>query len=321
MATYTTLDQLDLFAVRDSYALGPFQAREIVGGDVNSSFRLRCEDGAEYTLTIVENRKPGKAITVASHTRTLSTLGIPTTEVVPDRNGDLAPDVGGRKLILKRWIHGTVYDVLPQRLLEAAGAFLGGLHSTVPLEALDPPAVQGARRLSAADVASLDGAGDAGFVDWLKSGVADGGESAARGACVVCHGDLFPDNIIERPDGSLVVIDWETLSLDDPLFDVGMAVVGLTPRAADGRIDPGRLAPLLSGYARVRPSVIGELARLPGFIKAAAAEIGFHRYHRYLAHPMPGSRSAAYLDMVDCADSATDEGVRAVLRDHAQRLA
>jgi homoserine kinase type II len=274
---------------------------------------LRCEDGSEYTLTIVEGRNPGKAVTVASHTRTLFTAGIPTTEVIPDRTGRPASGIGGRTAILKRWVDGTVHDTLPERLLEAAGAFLGSLHTTVSVEALDPPARHGARRLTASDVASLDGAADAGFVDWLKSSLADAGDPAADGRVAVCHGDLFPDNIIERPDGTLVVIDWETLSLDDPLYDLGMAVVGLATRASDARIDPRRLAPLVSGYVRENPSVAGELDRLPGSIAAAAAEIGFHRYRRYLARPVPGSRPAAYRDMTTCAASSADDGVQAVL--------
>ncbi|GAA4132304.1 hypothetical protein GCM10022416_11940 [Actinomadura keratinilytica] len=32
----------------------------------------------------------------------------------------------------------------------------------------------------------------------------------------------FSDNLIVRPDRRLAIIDWETISLDSPLLDLGM---------------------------------------------------------------------------------------------------
>ncbi|MGR7002442.1 phosphotransferase family protein [Yinghuangia aomiensis] len=83
----------------------------------------------------------------------------------------------------------------------------------------------GTRRLSEADLAGLEACTDREFRDWV-SGTAVL-PPPHTGADVVCHGDLFMDNLVERPDGSLAVIDWETASIDDPVFDLGMAAVGL----------------------------------------------------------------------------------------------
>lgn len=127
-----------------------------------------------------------------------------------------------------------------------------------------------------------------------------GGEGAGR-RDVVTHGDLFDDNLIVRPDGGLAILDWETVSLDDPLLDLGMAAVGLTRE--DGLLVYERLNALVSGYVEISPLSEDELTALPSEIEHAALIIAFHRYYRHnIRFPDP-AHSTIHTEMVTFVES------------------
>ena len=124
-----------------------------------------------------------------------------------------------------------------------------------------------------------------------------------RAPCLI-HGDLFDDNVIVRDDGGLSVLDWETLSLDDPLLDLGMAAVGLAQDEA-GLLDTDRLHTLLGGYEKQRPVPGSEGALLPLEIEHAALIIAFHRYYRHnVRFPNP-ERATYHRAMVRFTESVT----------------
>lgn len=272
MATYTVLEQLDLPGLAARYRLDDVRATPIVGGAVNSSFRLDTAQGV-FVLTVLDGHDVDGAAELARRTRVLAALGVPTGDVVPDSVGRLVTAMGPVPAMVKRWLPGRVHAALPARLLPDAGALLARLH-LVPAAATGLPS--GTRRLTDADAISVEGCADREFRAWVRRGAAVPRLHAE--AQVVCHGDLFADNLVERPDGTLAVIDWETASIDDPVSDLGMTAVGLC-QSAD-RIDPARLAALLDGYTRLRPLPDTDLARLPDAISEACVLLAVRRYHR-----------------------------------------
>ncbi|NNJ05065.1 phosphotransferase [Streptomyces sp. PKU-MA01144] len=293
MAHYTTADQIDLAAVADRYGLTGVSITPLSGGAANSSFQLASDQG-EYVLTSLDNHGEDSAATLARHTQALHRLGLPTSEVVPARNGSLIAPIGDRFLILKKWIAGAVQQPLPLALLPEAGDLLARLHALAPhTEGLDDVPV-GARRLSPEHLAAIPGFADQKFAQWLTSRldrVRAAEADSLRAPCLI-HGDLFDDNVIVRDDGGLSVLDWETISLDDPLLDLGMAAVGLAQDEA-GLLDAERLHALLDGYEKTRPLTSVDRAILPLEIEHAALIIAFHRYHRHNVR-FPNRERATY---------------------------
>lgn len=301
MATYTSLDDLDIPAIAARYGLPRPEASALKGGAANSSFRLDAGDGRIYVLSCLDNHDLASAAKLAEITRALAEAGVPTAHVIADRGGHDILELDERLLMLKEWIPGDVVEPLPADRLSTAGALLADLHN-LPTAGLELP--RATRRLSAAHEAEIVKFEDRDFADWLTAGLetVKQHEAAHHRTPVLAHGDLFPDNLIIGPDRSLSVIDWETVSIDDPLLDLGMAAVGLAQDAV-GRLSPDRLELLLDGYRGLRPLSGEDCSELPTEITHAALIIAFHRFYRHnVRFPNP-ERATYHRAMVDLVDS------------------
>jgi len=309
MATYTNLDLVDLPAVTAYYGIELSAAEPLKGGFANSSFCLNCAEG-DFVLTALDNHDPQSAAQLARWTRLLFRAGLPTAEVIAGMDGKDTLVAGERPFILKKMIPGHVVDPLPPDQMPAAGRLLARLHGISDPD-LDLPV--GTRRLSESYRALIEGFPDQAFVKWLTDHLAeiDRKEAAHHRDKVPVHGDLFADNLIVGPDGSLSIIDWETVTLDDPLLDLGMAAVGICQDEA-GCLSMERLCLLLQGYCDERPLGEESLADLPLEIIHAAVIIAFHRYYRHnVRFPNPDCRDfykamigfvESVPEVINCAD-------------------
>ena len=89
------------------------------------------------------------------------------------------------------------------------------------------------------------------------------------------HGDLFPDNLITCDDGELIAIDFEEACHYSLVFDIGMALVGMTLMDA---LTPRHAAALLAGYESRRTLVALERECLPTMVECAACMTACYRY-------------------------------------------
>lgn len=304
MATYTSADQIDLAAVARRYGMDHVRLTPLAGGAANSSFRLSGPPG-EFVLTVLDNHDDDSAERLARHTDALFRLGLPTTQVVPTAEGSLVSRIDGHPAILKRWLEGEVKDPLPAAALPAAGRLLGRLHtmdSQAP-ELSDLPT--GTRRLSENQEAAVGQFPDSHFAGWLAHRLKRVREERGKPRrSAIAHGDLFADNIVVHRTGHLSVLDWETVSLDDRLLDLGMAVVGLGRE--DNTLVASRVTALLEGYMSVVPLTSEEMSSLPMEIEHAALIIAFHRYFRHnVRFPDPG-KSRLHTGMVTFVESIGD---------------
>ncbi|MGW2087486.1 phosphotransferase [Streptomyces sp. NPDC001880] len=302
MAKYTTLEQIDLPAVADSYGLEEPRLVPLAGGAANSSFHLSSASG-EFVLTILDNHDTASAERLAAHTQALFLLGVPTSAVVPATDGSLITHFDNRPVILKAWADGRVEQPLPVPLLPEAGRILAQLHALPAQSACLTDIPVGTRRLSAAHEALIPDLPDRKFAAWLTDQLSriHQAEAVSSRPRTVTHGDLFDDNIIVRTDGSLTVLDWETISLDDPLLDLGMAAVGLAQE--DGALSPERVKALVSGYEQIAPLSEEDAAALSGEIIHAALIIAFHRYYRHHVRFPDPSKATYHLEMIRFVES------------------
>jgi homoserine kinase type II len=302
VANYTTLDQIDLSAVAKRYDLDEPRIVPLSGGTANSSFHLVSAAG-EFVLTILDNHDLPSAERLAAHTQAVFRLGVPTVELVPAVDGKLITVLDGRPLMLKRWIEGEVKQPLPMPLLREAGRILAQLHALPPRSPGLGDIPVGTRRLSSVHTSVISQFADKDFATWLTDRLdrVRIAEAEHKRAQRVVHGDLFDDNIIVRMDGRLSVLDWETISLDDPLLDLGMAAVGLAQEG--GVLAPTRLNTLLAGYREIAPFDTADAAALSIEIAHAGLIIAFHRYHRHnIRFPDP-SKSTMHEEMIGFVDS------------------
>ncbi|MFF9396653.1 phosphotransferase [Streptomyces griseoluteus] len=304
MANYTTLDQIDVSALADGYGIERPSLTALPGGAANSSFRV-CSPSGAYVLTILDNHDARSARRLAAHTQALFRAGIPTIEVIPARDGSLTAPLGDSTVILKRWVDGEVIEPLPLALLADAGRALAQLHAIDPTSAGLTDVPVGTRRLSAAHLDHIPHFEDRAFADWLTARLdrVRSAEAGTQRTPSITHGDLFADNLVISEGSRLTILDWETLSLDDPLLDLGMAVVGLAQE--DNALVPARARALVDGYRSIATLTRADLTGLPLEIEHAALIIAFHRYFRHnVRFPDPDKRTIhrALIHFVDSID-------------------
>jgi aminoglycoside phosphotransferase (APT) family kinase protein len=120
--------------------------------------------------------------------------------------------------------------------LEAAGPY-------VFVEAM----LEGARTL----VANSGLPGFAPVVDWLAAHRAE----AACARPAVTHGDFHPANVLLRPDGAAVVIDWPNLAVTDARFDLAWTLMLIQSYVGRALRDT-----VLAGYEHARGARVENLA-------------------------------------------------------------
>ncbi|MFF7333646.1 phosphotransferase [Streptomyces sp. NPDC008150] len=298
MARYTQLTPPDVRRICHGYGLEADRLEPIDGGMANSSYVVAAGQ-QRYVLTVLDNHTFASA---KSLSQLLCQLGerdlspIPLTATVPGSGRSTGTGMGssmvtshrGRPVLLKPYVEGACWDTLSAGLLSRTGAAMAAVHS-LPPDSLDVPH-QG-RRLTAEARRRCRDFTDREFASWLLDEwdrVTSFTEREVKATLV--HGDLFPDNIVVTADDEVVFLDWETASLDDPLIDLGMAVVGLC-RNEDGVFSPEMVRSLVAGYTGAAPSADVDSAALRDASVYAAIVIAYHRYVRHhITHPSPAKQ-------------------------------
>ncbi|RPF21497.1 phosphotransferase [Myceligenerans xiligouense] len=310
MATYTSLNDVDVPLIQDRYGLpDDVQIEPLKGGAANSSFMLDAES-TRYVLTILDNHDYDSAMALAKHTRALFDAGYPTTRIVPSVDGELVTLMGTRLILLKGWIDGHVADTLDADQIRTAGSHLARLHN-LPADLVPVPVRT--RRLTPEHHALIPDFADQEFAGWLQTRLAEvtEAEQGTDRALTLCHGDLFTDNLVLADDGAVTILDWETISLDDPVLDLGMAALGLAQ--VDGVLSLDRLGALISGYATERPQICDDLGQLGTEIVHAALIIAFHRYYRHNVRFPDPSKAMIHRELYAFVDSVPTTRALAVL--------
>jgi len=266
-------------------------------GAANTSYRLADEGGAEFVVTVLDNTANLDPETLVQLLTYVDQRGVLTGSPVMSIDGNFVEHVDGHVVVVKGFVVGRSFAVLPVEHLAAAGAALARIH------AVDPPdwLPRGTRRLgdSSATLARVD---DREFVDWVAENLATSEPMLAlAGTTRLIHGDFFADNLVVTRNNDVAAIDWETASVDLPLIDLGWAIVGLA--CTSGSLSVRRLQILLDGYTSVRQLDACETTFLQSAAIYAATVIAYHRYVRHhLRFPNP-AKFTLYREMVDIADS------------------
>jgi homoserine kinase type II len=258
MALLTAISDEDADGLLAAYAVGPLESLEaLAAGSVNSNFSVRTAgpEGRRLFLRVYEERDRSGAEAETAMVERLSAAGVPSAPPVRRRDGGLVSELRGKPAALFAWRLGTSRCGAQVTLgdARAVGAALARVHVAGGGEAREPS------RFGYDDLcARLDrvaASGDPRFApsvpglrDALASAHASRPSGLPRG---LIHGDLFRDNVLWAPDGSLAaLLDFESAS--DGTFAYDLMVTVLAWCVGDD-LDIERARAMREGYERVRP--------------------------------------------------------------------
>lgn len=208
----------------DAYGIKPLRLAPLPGGMENTHVRAWTSTGA-VVLTVLRKKTAMEAEQYARFLLHLARTGAPVPRLRPLRDGGWVTDHSGRPVIVCDFVEGRSPQRLPPRLVHEAGVVLGRVHRTAV--GLDSPLLP-YLRLGDTEASLLASLPDGPFARWARATYHAVGYVPEQSAPLVpVHADLFPDNIVVQGRDRLVFLDWEDGSLDLPVMDVGMAVLGL----------------------------------------------------------------------------------------------
>jgi homoserine kinase type II len=307
MATYSTLEPPDVARLAEMYGFGLTDVRPLDGGMATSSFTAQAPRG-KVVVSILDNQDDAQAVCLAQTTDRMYRENVPTCEVVRRLDGGLLAPIRGKSVIVKTYLPGRTLGQLPDELLPAATEMLGRIHRVDPA-GLDVPV--GLRRLSPALRQIIDDFPNREHAAWLRRRLArldryfPPEDDPRRDRWRLIHGDFTPSNIVVSDGGQQMwTIDWETVTVDDPMLDCGMSAMNMC--VVDNRLSPHRLKLFAEGYRRAGCSF--EDDRIRPSVEYAAVIVAFHRYRRHnIRFPNPARRDY-YRLMVDFVEQEFPEG-------------
>lgn len=245
MAVFTAVDAGQLEALKVQFGLpGQLRAEGIAAGIENTNYLL-FEDARQtpgWVLTLLE--KPTELHYVQAVLAAAHAAGLPVPLPLATREGVRFLSVGGRTMVLTRYLQGSHPEHPSPAQCAAIGRFLGRLHDRVEPAApphADPQGLQWtletAKNLLAGDPVARD------CIRLLK--LAEGTLSGLQQA--TCHGDLFRDNTLFLDDRLAGVIDWYNAARAPTGYDLAIVLNDWCTQD-EGRLDADRARALLAGY-------------------------------------------------------------------------
>ena len=259
MSVFTAITEQQLAALLADHNLRPVSFHAASEGIENSNFFVHAEtpegDSRQLVLTLLENLEANALPWFVTLLSKLDQAGLPVPRPLEGRRGTVS-QVAGKPALLVPRLPGQHVDQSHPGHCEAVGAALATLHACsmprpthhdgpaeqlvalMPLLHDEPQALQH-------DALGL-------LTRW----------AAREGMPVLCHGDLFRDNVLFEDDQLSGLLDFYNAGHELAVWDLAVASNDWCVNP-DGSPDPARERALLMGYGRVRALPMQELALLP----------------------------------------------------------
>ncbi|WP_197415140.1 phosphotransferase [Mycobacterium sp. M26] len=296
MARYSELTLVEAKELLEPFAVAPDSITPLSGGAANSSFVVHDAE-RDYVLTLLDNHDFESAIALASTIEYAARNGLAVDRLISTREGArVSMTKSGVPVLVKEFFRGHDLCNPTASQIHSIGATLAKVHQVSPPSFLHigtrrlpddrwsligrAPEVVGLRRLMTRADAIVNN---------------DTWRSLPTG---FCHGDLFGDNLLETNEG-LILLDWETASVEPFILDVGIACVAYIEGYPDRMSLTVR--ELVNGYQSVRSLQRSEMAMLQDATLYGLAMLAFHRFVRHnVRHPDPAKKDS-YRSLVDLA--------------------
>jgi Ser/Thr protein kinase RdoA (MazF antagonist) len=270
----------DLVAlVEEQFGLAVKAATSFYDAPEKAVYRLDV-DGAEPLVTrLFPASRPAERVAGdAAILRYLAAEGVPAEQVVVALDGSSWLQLGDRGLLVTRFIPGGPPD-LTTEALEQMGALLGRLHALPAPAAGDGHLARRAGSLPREDLAAAR--------DWLASAEPDlppqhrAFHDTLRHAVhathdcedlplALTHPDCHPGNMVQTPDGRIVLFDWDGAGLGPRIAALGVLLYTCAispPFGPPVAPDVSRVDHIMRGYTRHTTLSPVEQSHLPDAIR------------------------------------------------------
>ena len=224
------LDGCDATAIADLFQLGDDAqlAGPVARGEVGQVWRLTTRLGAWAVKEPFERPSDEEVDDDASFQDAALAHGVPLPRVVRTSAGNVIADIGASTVRVYEWVDLMQRDARLDPT--AVGRVVASIHGVgyVGRNPVDPWYTDPVGADAWDDLIGRLAAAGAGFAASLSEQrdelVALEGLLEWPANLQTCHRDLFADNLLRTPSGSLCVIDWENSGHADPSQELGLVL-------------------------------------------------------------------------------------------------
>jgi len=263
LSVYTTVGRDELAPWLAPLSVGTLEDLAGIAAGIQNSNYFVTAGRRRWVLTVFEHLDPRQLDFYLALQEHLAARGIPCPRPQPDGQGRLWRPLAGKPAALFACLAGACVEAPTPDHCRALGGMLARLHRAgaefpSPLPNPCGAAWHEATGRARAPQLSTDERGR--LLAELDFQAADDHAGLPRG---IIHADLFRDNVLWLPDGTLAgVLDFYFAGEDCLLFDLAVA-------ANDWCADDDHLRALLAGYEVLRPLTAAEAAAWPALRRAA----------------------------------------------------
>ncbi|MCL2468790.1 MAG: homoserine kinase [Alphaproteobacteria bacterium] len=258
----------------------------IEDGVEDSVFRLDFADGSSACLRLFERTEALGPVMIA---RKLADCGLPTCPPIEDSSNRILVPLKGKPACLFPWIEGTWVAWPSNKQIAEIGRFMGrmakdGTARCADWERPNPRGWPWFEDTAARVCAILEHDLQQELLeemdehrDFWKSGA---GADVPRGPV---HADLFRNNVMFKPDGSLgAVIDWGFCASEEPLlYDLAIVANDWCLKEGGYMLDQEKLNILLKAREEILPLTKAEKEAWPMALRLAALRFYLSRLVDY----------------------------------------
>lgn len=302
MVQYTILTSEEISKFADVYSLGKIDKFYPMTGGYNTNYILQTKT-RKYVLTICEDKTRQQALILTNLLIYLNKHHFQTTQVISSKNHEYVLEHNGKPVYLKKFLEGGIVKRPTIRFIEHLGTSIAQLHDIPCPDGILTGFPYGLSYVDEVTCSDIDHP----YIEWLKTKLnyieASIPDQLPTG---LVHGDIFPDNIIQKNGNLVAIIDFEEVSNYPLIFDLGMAITGLL--AINNIVDMSYPKALIKGYRKVKSLKPIEKKALNLFCIYAAVVTSIWRFRQsYIRHPSP-EKSTHHQQMVDIADKLYQMG-------------
>lgn len=298
MAEYSNLDLDSCSEILRRYGAKPTSVNRMEAGAANSSFHVKAEGGDEFVVTLVDNFESVDVSELVQLVSKLALHGIPVDGVVPTLEGELISYCDSTPVVVKPYVQGNWPNAADLTVVRRVGRLLGSIHQ-VPA----PFTLRRGGRLIPSNWIELAGPRIPSALSKILSRSETISLSPEWAALerTLCHGDLFPDNLLEQENGELVALDWETASVDPAVLDLGISIAAFWEAVEQFGFEQVSTV-LMAGYREIRELGTSDIRQLANSTFYGLSMLAFHRFYRHNIRFPNTAKKYIYQELVDRAN-------------------
>ncbi len=302
MAQLTILTSEEITKFANIYSLGKIIKFYPMTGGYSTNYFIQNKT-QKYILTICEDNTRQQTLSLTNLLIYLDKHHFQTNQVISTKNREYVLEHNGKPVYLKKFLEGEIVKRPTKQFIEHLVTRIAQLHDIPCPDVIATGFPYGL--LYVDEVISSDI--DHPYIEWLKTKLkyleASIPDQLPTG---LVHGDIFPDNIIQKNGNLVAIIDFEEVSNYPLIFDLGTAITGLL--AIDNTIDMSYPKALIKGYQKMKSLKSIEKKSLNLFCIYAAVNTSIWRFLQFhVRFPIP-EKSTHHQQMVDIADKLYEMG-------------